>query len=79
MAASTAVLAETTRSQTHRQADAAKTRFYDYRGNAVNRFAKGKGAKIENERPYKRPSLTDSPRTVCTGLGTMQAMRSRSS
>ena len=34
------------------QASAAKTRFYDYRGK--NRFAKGKGAKID-ERPYKRP------------------------
>ena len=34
------------------QAGAAKTRFYDYRGE--NRFAKGKGAKID-ERPYKRP------------------------
>ena len=34
------------------QAGAAKTRFYDYRGK--NRFAKGKGAKID-ERPYKRP------------------------
>ena len=34
------------------QADAAKTRFYDYRGK--NRFAKGKGAKID-KRPYKRP------------------------
>ena len=34
------------------QAGAAKTRFYDYRGQ--NRFAKGKGAKID-ERPYKRP------------------------
>ena len=35
------------------QASAAKTRFYDYRGE--NRFAKGKGAKID-EHPYKRPS-----------------------
>ena len=34
------------------QASAAKTRFYDYRGK--NRFAKGKGAKID-KRPYKRP------------------------
>ena len=34
------------------QAGAAKIRFYDYRGE--NRFAKGKGAKID-ERPYKRP------------------------
>ena len=34
------------------QAGAAKTRFYDFRGE--NRFAKGKGAKID-ERPYKRP------------------------
>ena len=34
------------------QASTAKTRFYDSRGE--NRFAKGKGAKI-NERPYKRP------------------------
>ena len=34
------------------QAEAAKTRFYDYRGK--NRFAKGKGAKID-KRPYKRP------------------------
>ena len=34
------------------QAGAAKTRFYDFRG--ANRFAKGKGAKID-ERPYKRP------------------------
>ena len=34
------------------QAGAAKTRFYDYRGK--NRFAKGRGAKID-ERPYKRP------------------------
>ena len=34
------------------QAGAAKTRFYDYRGK--NRFAKGKGAKID-KRPYKRP------------------------
>ena len=34
------------------QAEASKTRFYDYRGK--NRFAKGKGAKID-ERPYKRP------------------------
>ena len=34
------------------QAGAAKTRFYDFRGE--NRFVKGKGAKID-ERPYKRP------------------------
>ena len=34
------------------QASVAKTRFYDYRGK--NRFAKGRGAKID-ERPYKRP------------------------
>ena len=34
------------------QAEATKTLFYDYRGK--NRFAKGKGAKID-ERPYKRP------------------------
>ena len=34
------------------QTGAAKTRFYDYRGK--NRFAKGKGAKID-EHPYKRP------------------------
>ena len=34
------------------QAGAAKIRFYDYRGK--NRFAKGKGAKID-KRPYKRP------------------------
>ncbi|MCY3791575.1 MAG: hypothetical protein OXH63_22600, partial [Gemmatimonadetes bacterium] len=34
------------------QAGGSKTRFYDYRGK--NRFAKGKGAKID-ERPYKRP------------------------
>ena len=34
------------------QAGASKTRFYDYRGK--NRFAKGKGAKI-NEDAYKRP------------------------
>ena len=34
------------------QAEATKTRFYDYRGK--NRFAKGKGAKA-NKRPYKRP------------------------
>ena len=34
------------------QAEATKTRFYDYRGE--NRFAKGTGAKID-ERPYKRP------------------------
>ena len=34
------------------QAGAAKTRFYDYRGE--NRLAKGTGAKID-ERPYKRP------------------------
>ncbi len=34
------------------QAEATKTLFYDYRGK--NRFAKGKGAKID-KRPYKRP------------------------
>ena len=34
------------------RAGASKTRFYDYRGK--NRFAKGKGAKID-ESPYKRP------------------------
>ena len=34
------------------QADAAKTRFYDFRGE--NRFAKGTGAKVD-KRPYKRP------------------------
>ncbi len=34
------------------QAEASKTRFYDYRGK--NKFAKGKGAKID-KRPYKRP------------------------
>ena len=34
------------------QAGASKTRFYDYRGK--NRFAKGRGAKID-ESPYKRP------------------------
>ena len=34
------------------QASGSKTRFYDYRGK--NRFAKGKGAKID-ERPYQRP------------------------
>ena len=34
------------------QAGAAKTRFYDYRGE--NRFVKGKGAKVDM-RPYKRP------------------------
>ena len=40
------------------QAGAAKTRFYDYRGK--NRFAKGKGAKID-ERPYKRPPGSYTP------------------
>ncbi len=34
------------------EAGASKTRFYDFRGK--NRFAKGKGAKLD-ERPYKRP------------------------
>ena len=34
------------------RAGASKTRFYDYRGD--NRFAKGKGAKVD-ESPYKRP------------------------
>ena len=45
---------------------ASNTRFYDSRGK--NRFAKGKGAKID-ERPLQASSRTASPCKVCTGLG----------